>query len=173
MDPSVKESVIKECLRIEEDTEHSFKSHYNASASWSKINLWLGLPAAILAAVAGGTSAAEGPQIIITIVAFLSTIFISCLTFLKPSERSDSHKTAGHSYQALRNKTRMFREVGLNSITDDAGILKSLCSLSERRDELNSTMPSIPRKAYEKAKKDIDTGRAKYLTDKESNNDRK
>ena len=171
MDQSVKESIIKECLRIEEDTEHSFKSHYNASAKWSKINLWLGLPAAILAAAAGGTSAADGPQIIITIVAFLSTIFISCLTFLKPSERSDSHKAAGHSYHALRNKTLMFREIELNSITDDAGILKVIRALSERRDELNSTMPSIPRKAYEKAKKDIDTGRAKYMTDKESRND--
>ena len=40
----------------------------------------------------------------------------------------------------------------------------------ERRDDLNSTMPPIPRAAYEKAKKDIDADKAKYLVDTELKN---
>lgn len=48
MEQSLKEKIIKECGRIEEDTEHSFKAHYNATEFWSHINLLLGLPAALI-----------------------------------------------------------------------------------------------------------------------------
>jgi hypothetical protein len=173
MEQPIKEKIIKECGRIEEDTEHSSKAHYNAAEFWSHINLLLGLPAALLGAVAGGTSAADGAQATVTATAFLATAFITCLTFLKPGEKSDAHKNAGNLYQTLRNKTRLFREIEFDDTLADVDAKKKLMLLVERRDELNSTMPTIPRKAYEKAKKDIDDGNAKYLVDKENNNDSK
>lgn len=156
-----------ECLRIEEDAEHSFKGHFNASAFWAGINLWLGLPAAVLGAIAGGTSAADGSQATITGTAFLASALVTCLTFLKPNEKSDSHKNAGAFYQALRNKTRLYRELEIRESSDIDMLKKSLYELVNRRDELNTSMPSIPRASYEKAKKDIDAGRSQYYIDKE------
>lgn len=171
MEQSLKEKIVKECARIEEDAEHSFKSHYNAADFWSNINLLLGLPAALLGAIAGGASAADGSQATVTATAFLSTALVTCLTFLKPGEKSDAHKSAGNLYQILRNKTRLFREIDFDESLSDADAKKKLILLVDRRDELNSTMPTIPRKSYEKAKKDIDEGRAKYSVDKEINSD--
>ncbi|MBD1389259.1 SLATT domain-containing protein [Neiella sp. HB171785] len=168
MDSDLKEKIAKECVRIEEDSEHSFKSHYNAAEFWSGINLWLGLPAALLGAVAGGSSAADGAQAMITGTAFFSTALVTCMTFLKPSEKADSHKNAGNLYQSLRNETRVFRGVELGeSLSAEEG-KQALHKLASRRDELNTTMPAIPRKAYEKAKKDIDSGRSKYQVDRKS-----
>jgi len=171
MDSGLKPKIISECKRIEEDTEHSFKAHYNAAEFWSHINLLLGLPAALLGAIAGGTSAADGAQVTVTATAFLATAFVTCLTFLKPGEKSDAHKNAGNLYQTLRNKTRLFREIEFDDSLSDSDAKKKLIVLVDKRDELNSIMPTIPKKAYEKAKKDIDDGRAKYLVDKEINRD--
>lgn len=173
MDADLKSKIINECKRIEEDTEHSCKAHYNAAEFWSNLNLLLGLPAALLGAIAGGTSAADGAQATVTATAFLATAFVTCLTFLKPGEKSDAHKNAGNLYQALRNTTRFFREIEINDALPDMDAKKKLKAFVDRRDELNSTMPTIPRAAYEKAKKDIDAGRAKYVVDKEVNNDSK
>ncbi|NVJ62407.1 MAG: SLATT domain-containing protein [Gammaproteobacteria bacterium] len=166
MDSSVTEKIIAECKRIEEDTEYSFKAHYNASVFWSRVNLALGLPAALLAAFAGGSSAADGAQAAITGTAFLSTAFVTCMTFLKPSQKSDSHKNAGNLYQALRNQARIFREIEISDNMSEIEAKKTFKELAKRRDELNSIMPTIPRKAYEKAKNDIDSGRSVYLIDK-------
>lgn len=163
----LKQSISAECKRIEEDAEHSFKAHFNSAEFWSHINLSLGLPAALLGAFAGGSSAADGSQAAITGTALLASALVTCMTFLKPTEKSDSHKNAGGFYQALRNQTRLFREIDLEYEGDEKNIRKRLLELSTRRDELNSTMPSIPRAAYEKAKKDIDSGRAQYQVDKE------
>lgn len=168
MEPKLKEKISNECARIEEDSEHSFKSHYNAAEFWGNINLLLGLPAALLGAVAGGTSATDGSQAMVTGTAFLATALITCVTFLKPSEKSDSHKNAGNLYQSLRNQTRLFRELELVETLPDEDAKKRLVALANRRDELNASMPSIPRKAYEKAKRDIDDGRSEYKVDKES-----
>ena len=168
MEAKLKEKISNECARIEEDSEHSFKGHYNAAEFWGHINLLLGLPAALLGAVAGGTSATDGSQAIVTGTAFLATALITCVTFLKPSEKSDSHKNAGNLYQSLRNQTRLFRELELVETLPDEEAKKRLVALASRRDELNASMPYIPRKAYEKAKQDIDDGRAEYKVDKES-----
>ncbi|MEK0157853.1 SLATT domain-containing protein [Pseudoalteromonas piscicida] len=168
MEPKLKEKISNECARIEEDSEHSFKSHYNAAEFWGNINLLLGLPAALLGAVAGGTSATDGSQAMVTGTAFLATALITCVTFLKPSEKSDSHKNAGNLYQSLRNQTRLFRELELVEKLPDEEAKKRLVALANRRDELNASMPSVPRKAYEKAKQDIDDGRSEYKVDKES-----
>ena len=41
--------LIDEARRIEEDTEHSFKGHYNAASRWARYHLCIGLPSALLA----------------------------------------------------------------------------------------------------------------------------
>lgn len=158
----------EECKRIEEDTEHSFKAHYNSAEFWSRVNLMLGLPSAILGVIAGGTSAYDGGQAIVTGTALLASALVTCLTFLKPGEKSDSHKNAGNLYHSLRNKTRLLREIELVENSNNAELKDRLYELFDRRDELNVSMPSISSSSYEKAKKDIDAGRARYQVDKDA-----
>lgn len=157
--------LITEANRIEEDTEHSAKGHFNAADRWASYHLRIGLPAAVLAAIAGGTAFADYPVIAGTL-AILSTSLTTVLTFLKPSEHAENHKSAADQYLRLRNRTRIFREIELIDDTDIVDAKNRLFELANSRDELNQTSPGIDRKDYEKAKADIDEGRSQYRVDK-------
>lgn len=155
-----------EASRIEEDTEHSFKAHYNAAVRWGRAHLWIGLPSALIAAVAGAAAFKNLPELA-GALALVSTALTTVLTFLKPSERAELHKTAGCQYQALRNQTRIFREVDLLAGMSVEQARERLHQLARTRDELNEGSPAIARRDYELAKSDIDEGRSLYRADKE------
>lgn len=44
-----------EAERVEEDATYSSKSHFNAEDTWVRRHYWLGIPATVLAAIAGAT----------------------------------------------------------------------------------------------------------------------
>jgi hypothetical protein len=155
-----------EALRIEEDTEHSAKGHFNAAERWGWYHLAIGLPAAVLAAIAGGAAFADLPAVAGSL-AILSTAMTTVLTFLKPSEHAENHKAVAGQYLALRNQTRLFRELDLEEAHDPELAKKRLVELASTRDDLNQASPGISRKDYEKAKTDIDHGYSQYRVDKE------
>lgn len=159
--------ITAEARRIEEDSEHSAKGHFNAADRWAGYHLRIGLPAAVLAAVAGGTAFADHP-IAAGSLAILSTALTTVLTFLKPSEHAENHKAVAGQYLALRNRTRMFRELEITVDVDLALAKSRLIELADSRDELNQAAPGIPRRDYEKAKADIDEGRSQHRVDKEA-----
>lgn len=156
--------LANEALRVEEDTEHSFKGHYNAAARWGHYHLWIGLPSALLAAVAGAAAFRDAPELAGGL-ALVSTALTTLLTFLKPSERSEMHRAAAGRYQALRNQARIFREIELLESASSEESKAGLLGLVKERDELNHGSPSIQRCDYEVAKRDIDSGRARYRAD--------
>ena len=158
------EKLSEEAQRIEEDTAHTAKSHFNAAERWAKHHLWIGLPSAIIAAIAGG-SAFGGYSTIAGSLAMLSTALITVLTFLKPSERSENHKAVACQYLALRNQSRIFREIELLECTDLDTAMGQLMKLAQQRDDLNRSAPEFFRKDYERAKKDVDEGRTEYRID--------
>lgn len=162
----LKEKIAAEARRIEEDTEHSAKGQYNAADRWAKYHLCIGLPAAIIAALAGGSAFNDMPNLA-GFLAILSTALTTVLTFLKPSERAESHKAVAGSYLSLRNKTRIFREIELVDSEDVDSLKARVMAFSEERDGLNLSSPGITRGDYEKAKKDIDEGRSIHQVDKE------
>ena len=85
--------LVAEARRIEEDCNHSSKGHYYGSKRWSKCHLAAGLPAAILGAVAG-VSAFNGCPQLAGALAIFSAALTTTLTFLKPSERAENHRSA-------------------------------------------------------------------------------
>ena len=111
------EKAKEEALRIEEDCTYSSKRHFNASVRWEKYHYWIGLPSALLAGLSG-VSAFNDYPILAGILAISSTALTSVLTFLKPSERSEHHKSIGNQYLSLRNKTRLFRELEVNNASE-------------------------------------------------------
>jgi len=157
--------LIAEARRIEEDAEHSAKGHFNAADRWSGYHLRIGLPAAVLAAIAGGSAFADCP-VVTSALAVLSTALITVLTFLKPSEHSANHKAVADQYLKLRNRARMFREIELSGDMELDAAKARLMELADVRDELNQASPEFSRQDYEKAKTDIDEGRSQYRVDK-------
>ena len=161
---NLKQKLAAEAHRIEEDTDHSSKGHFNAADRWGGYHLWIGVPAAITAAIAGAAAFKECPELAGSL-AILSTALTTVLTFLKPSERAENHKAVAGQYLALRNRARIFREIELEEVQDLAIAKKQLLDLAAHRDDLNESSPGIPRQDYENAKRDIDEGRSRHQVD--------
>lgn len=156
-------NIVKEAERIEEDTEHSAKGHFNASGLWGWCHYALGIPMTLCAVLAGTQSLNDSPGWA-TGFALTAAALGGLLTFINAEQKSSSHKDSAGRYLALRNNTRTFREIELLQL-DAAEATDRIKLLSDERNTLNQSSLSIPRCAWWKAKKDIDTGYSTYRTD--------
>src|SRR5687768_6245646 len=101
-----------EADRIEEDCTYTAKGHFESARVWVRWNLWLGIPAVVLAAAAGALK--DTPDIA-GLLAFASAAVTAVLTFLKPSDHAATHQKTGTLYNSLKNRARFFREIDLVS----------------------------------------------------------
>lgn len=158
-------SILNELDRIQEDAEFSFKGHYNAGDSWETVNFWIGLSTAFITAIASGLAYNDFP-FSAGLVSMIATATVTTMTFLNPADRAQKHKTAASYYQILRNQARVFKDIEMPNLNDQDAIKNRFLEFVKTRDQLNSLSLIIPRWAYEKAKKDIEEGRATYRIDK-------
>ncbi len=163
-----KQEVIKEAQRIEESLLHSSKGHYAAASRWAGFNLTVGLTMAIISAIAGAAAFRlwDTSGVLAGICSFIVVVLSSLITFLNPNERASAHRNAGHSYDALMNKVRIFYTIECWRTEEDI-LADKIVRLSEAKDELNAKCPQIPRWAYKTAKKGIDAGEGVYAVDKQ------
>lgn len=110
MNQKLIQTVISECHRIEEDALYSSKSHYNVSDRWDKLNLWFGVPLAILTALSG-IAAIKSTANAVVAISITATILTALNTSLNPSKRAALHKSAANEYNKLKNEVRIFREI--------------------------------------------------------------
>lgn len=164
VDPDLLAALRDESERIEEDCLYSSRGHFEAAASWSRAHYRIGVPAAILAAVAGGSALADNVTIAAG-VGLLVTALSALAVFLNPSDRSHQHHAAGTRFNEVRNKARVFREIDLRTGPEPTRLAEDLKGLGMARDELNKASPQIPRWAFERARRSIEAGEAAYRVD--------
>lgn len=155
---------VREAKRVEEDSLYSAKSHFEAGRRWSRVHLWLGLPAAALSAIAGG-SAFGGHDVLAGSLALVVAGLTAVMTFLSPDDKASRHQLAGARYNAVRNSARVFYEVTV--LRGGADLSTQLASLCERRDTLNLESPQIAGWAFQKGRKAIESGEASYQVDRD------
>jgi hypothetical protein len=160
------QACLVELRRIEEDSLHSGKSHFEAAASSRRLYVLLGLPVALISGAAGVSAFATFTKhnVVAGVLALAAGSLGAATTFLKPSEREATHHAFGNDYIALRNRARLCREIEASRL-DDEGLTRRLIELSGERDELNKKAPQIPRRAFRRARKGIETGEADYGAD--------
>lgn len=161
-----KDPIREEVLRIEKDCIHSGKAHFNAADRWNAYHMWIGLPAVALSALASTAFFTE--EVLIGSLLSGSVAILTALqTFMKPSERASSHKSAGDQYLSLRNDGRIFRRIRLDHVCDDQAAIDGLEEISKRRNELNLASPSFTNRDFKKALRGINAGEATHAVDKE------
>jgi hypothetical protein len=167
-----KSQIIDEAKRLEESTLYSSKGHHNAAAGWAKAHLWLGLPTAVLSTGVGAASfaqfAKQSPEV--AFVAGCISITVAVLsgitTFLNPNKKETAHLTAAHGFDSINNDARVFSTVECWLEESDVILTAKLRALIDRKDDLNSKSPQIPKGAYKKAKAGIEAGEADFKVDK-------
>lgn len=162
--PALRDAIRRECERLEEDSLYSARGHFEASRSWGRLHLIVGVPTAVLAALASISAFNSAPELagaLSILVAALSAVS----TFLNPAEKSQGYHVAGAAFNGVRTRARLLREVkALSTLTDDE-LAQLLEQLVEEKDQLNLKSPPIPRQAFERARKGIEAGEASYTAD--------
>ena len=162
------EGLRRESERLREDCDYSSKGHFESARIWNRWNLWLGVPAVLVAAFAG-VSALNDNSLVAAGLSGLGGAITAVLTFLKPSERASNHQKAGGLYSSIRNRARFFGEVELRASQRPAALRKRLKQLTEERNALNEASPEILRSAFEQARKGIAEGESTHKVDEPKN----
>jgi hypothetical protein len=92
-----------EAQRLEESVAQSGQNQFEQAKFWRGINLVLGVPAAVLAAISGGTGlAGVAGRIPAAILALIAAGFSGALTTLNAARRTTQAHAAANAYLALQ-----------------------------------------------------------------------
>jgi hypothetical protein len=158
--------IRKELCRIEESAMLSAQAQFEQAKFWRAVNLALGVPAAVLAAVAGATALASTTgRVAAGIIALTAAGLSAITTTLNSAQRTEQAQAAGNLYLALQSDARIARETDLPrwSFDDARG---ALGDLRVRQDEINQSSALPARYAYWRAKKNVAGGGQQYEIDR-------
>ncbi len=169
---TIKARIVEEAKRIENDTLYSAKGHYEAANYWKNFHIVIGVPVAMLSAVAGASALAQfdNHSIIAGFLSIIVAALTAVITFLNPNEKASSHQNVGNKYNALRNKARAFYTIDACVENSEQELMKRLQDLTKQRDEINQISLPIPYRAYKKAQRTItgkETAKSKHFAHSE------
>ncbi len=165
-DAARRTAVEAELSRIEESAQYSAQSQFEQTKRWRAVNLWLGLPASVTAAVAGATALADtAGRIPAGILALVAAAFGAVLTTVNASHRMNQACSAANAYLEIQTAARQLRDIDLPHMPLDEA-RAALGELTARRDEQNKTAEPPSKRAYKRGKRNIEAGGQRYQVDK-------
>lgn len=160
-------AVARELDRIHESAMWSAQGQFEQTKLWRALNLILGVPAAVLAAISGGTGlAAEHVTRTPAVLALIAAGFGAALTTLNPSRRVTQSQASANAYLEVQTAARQLLAVRLTTLTlDDA--VEQLEALTQRRDGISATADPPSTYAYWRARRNISrSGAQTYEVDR-------
>ena len=165
----------KEALRIYESAMFSSQGQFEQAKIWRALNILLGVPSAVLAALAGSailagdkTSAFWGLSLSTWagIFALLAAACSATLTTVNASRRATQSQSSANAFLQLQTDARQLITIDLLTLSrEDARA--ALESITNSRNELNKTADPPGVVAYRRAKKNIyQVGGQSYEADK-------
>jgi hypothetical protein len=131
--------IAQEGDRIHESALYSAQNQFEQMKLWRAMNLLLGLPAAVLAAIAGGTGLANAKHSLLAgILALIAAGFGAGITTLNPSRRVTQSQAGANAYLEIQTAARQFLTIDLAAMQPGPA-RKQLSELTSRRDEINKT----------------------------------
>ncbi|MET7368071.1 SLATT domain-containing protein [Streptomyces sp. NPDC005566] len=154
-----------EFRRLEESAMWSAQCQFEEGKRWRATHWALGLPATLLAAVAGTTALVESTGgTTAGILALLSAGLGAVLTTVNASQRASQAVAAANVYLSIQTAARQHREIDLPDWTS-TGAREALAALTARRDEQNAGTDPPSRRAYRKARANLNAGGQTYTVD--------
>lgn len=160
-----RKKIEDELKRLEESAMYSAQIQFEAAKQWRSVNLALGIPASVLAAVSGAaTLAATTGRVFAGILALASAAFGGILTTINAAHRTSQATTAANVYLEVQTAARQARLIDLSSQTAEEA-RATLAALTARRDEQNKTIELPSGRAYRKGVRNITSGGQTYEVD--------
>ncbi|GAA1723118.1 hypothetical protein GCM10009765_83850 [Fodinicola feengrottensis] len=164
-DAERRRALDEEFQRLEESAMYSAQNQFEVAKQWRGVNLMLGLPASVLAAVSGATALASTTgRLWAGLLALAAAAFGAILTTINASHRTNQAAAAANAYLAIQTAARQARLLDLHSSDlDDAR--NTLAEITARRDEQNKTAEPPNKWARRRAQKSIGSGGQTYGID--------
>jgi hypothetical protein len=153
-----------EALRIHESAVYSSQAQFEQAKIWRALNIWLGAPAAVAAALAASAILGGSDQTMLFgirghtlagLLALLSAALSSILTTVNASRRTTQCQASGNAFLQLQTEARQLIFVDLKHLNfEDAR--ERLESITNSRNELTKTADPAGRFAYRKAKRNLE-----------------
>jgi hypothetical protein len=155
---SYEHRLARELDNIEERAEFAFQGHIEQAKRWGRGHTYVGLPAAVVSAAGATASFALAEQrdwlgVITVVAAGLTAAFL----FLDPQGRGSQHAHAAELFRQVATGARQARLVDLGAEADDR-VRSRLANLTDKFDVAASACGPYGKKAYEQAKKNIESG---------------
>jgi hypothetical protein len=146
------EYVQKEAMKIANKSRSTARCHFITSDRWARVHLWLGVPATIMAAIAGASALSQfaASNLIAAFLGITVATLTALATFLDPGGRASAHQNAGNKILSISNDARMFSEIECLQAENIEEITQQLKILANRLNELNENSPLIPEWAFKK-----------------------
>jgi hypothetical protein len=162
--PESHRTIAAEADRIHESALWSSQGQFEQAKFWRLITLMFGVPAAVLAAISGGTSLSGhlGPWA--GVLALVAAACSAVMTTVNASRRMTHAQASANAYLQLQTATRQFLTIDLAGMSHEEA-RETLRNLTNTRDELNKTADAPGRLAYKRASKNITGGGQSYAVD--------
>nr|WP_272923399.1 SLATT domain-containing protein [Streptomyces sp. SID5643] len=154
-----------EFRRIEESAMYSAQCQFEETKRWRAVHFLFGVPATLLAAIAGTTALVESTgRIAAGILALISSGLGAVLTTVNAPQRTAQASASANAFLEIQTAARQHREIDLDQWTLDEA-RQALATLTARRDEQNATAEVPGRRAYRKAQANLRAGTQTYAVD--------
>jgi hypothetical protein len=160
------DSIAAELRRIEEAATYSAQTQFSSGKFWRGLNLCLGVPASIAAAVAGAAGLADTANARTAgVIALVAAALTAVMTTINAAQRAEQSRVAANTYLALQGDARVLRTIDLPTL-DARPARDRLAKMVERRNAVNDSAPIPSFLAYLLGKRNVEKGRQTYEVDR-------
>jgi len=159
MSDETKKEIQKTLLHWCRNAKRSQKMNYGAADYYSKLNIYFGVPVAILSTIIGTSvfitlesEVALGWKIATGLFSILAAVLSSLQTFLGFSDKAAKHRSAAAGYGAIK---RELEQAMLLIKTESADYNKVLTNIRERLDHLAKDAPQPPKSIHDDILKEL------------------
>ncbi|MEU1622878.1 SLATT domain-containing protein [Streptomyces sp. NPDC005722] len=157
-----------EFRRLEESAMYSAQTQFEEAKRWRALHWLLGIPATLLAAVAGTTALVEStggtPA---GILALVSAGLGAVLTTVNAPQRAGQAAASANAFLEIQTAARQHREIDLPDWPLGEA-REALAALTTRRDAQNTQAEVPSRRAYRRAQANLRAGSQTYAVDEGS-----
>lgn len=168
MDKADSERLLTEGRRVEESAKWSSQNQFEQAKIWRGSNYIIGVPSTGLGAVAGAATLATTFGRFWAGLAMLAAASLTAImTLLNLARRTDEALGTANAYLAVQQDARVFCEIDLHKLNYEEA-RQALSELIARLQEVHKSAPLVSKRAYKKAKKNIEGGGQTYEADKKA-----
>jgi len=165
-DQALRAEIRSEAEKIHEAAIYSSETQFEYAKTWRTVDRWVGSVAAGLAAVAG----VGGLSKLLSFewaggIAIASALVGAISASIAARRTTEKAAVSGNSYRALQQDVRIFLRIDLDRTPADEA-RATLQKLVERLQQLNRESEIPSSQAWERARKQIESGSQTYETDK-------